>query len=87
MMWEVWGRGIAGVSVDGGEYVSILVVIGDFEDVMTFYIINDAGLIINQGIVDLTSGNYQIIMQEFDNGKYSLVIKYFDNYYIGDFNL
>lgn len=62
-------------------------VIGDFEDVMTFYIINDAGLIINQGIVDLTSGNYQIIMQEFDNGKYSLVIKYFDNYYIGDFNL
>ena len=62
-------------------------VTGDFEDVMTFYIINDAGLIINQGIVDLTSGNYQICMQEFDNGKYSLVIKYFDTYYIGDFNL
>ena len=31
MMWEVWGRGIAGVSVDGGEYVSILVGIGGFE--------------------------------------------------------
>ena len=28
MCWS----GIAGVSVDGGEYVSILVVIGGFED-------------------------------------------------------
>ena len=32
MMWEVWGRGIAGVSVDGGEYKNILVVIGGFKD-------------------------------------------------------
>lgn len=64
-----------------------LIITGDYADVISFYIINDVGLVVNQGIAELTSGNCQISMKEVDSGKYSLIIKYCDNYYIGDFNL